>query len=98
MPKDVEKVDLKKPQEMAYVFSGAYTPISCRLVEQVSALPGHSDTWSANVCYETICMCNNVELFIKDLRYELWCLRFMTGQCKHSETLEGSFFLFKWVD
>lgn len=35
VPKDVEKVDLKKPQEMAYVFSGAYTPISCRIVEQV---------------------------------------------------------------
>jgi len=35
VPKDVDKVDLKKPQEMAYVFSGAYTPISCRFVEQV---------------------------------------------------------------
>lgn len=35
MPKDVDKIDLKNPQEMAYVFSGAYTPISCRLVEQV---------------------------------------------------------------
>ncbi|KAL9987004.1 hypothetical protein ACROYT_G001238 [Oculina patagonica] len=35
VPKDVDKVDLKNPQEMAYVFSGAYTPISCRLVEQV---------------------------------------------------------------
>jgi len=35
VPKDVDKIDLKNPQEMAYVFSGAYTPISCRLVEQV---------------------------------------------------------------
>lgn len=70
MPKDVEKVDLKKPQEMAYVFSGAYTPISCRLVEQVSAPSGHSDKWPANVCYETICIYNHVELSIKDLRYE----------------------------
>ena len=39
VPKDVEKVDLKKPQEMAYVFSGAYTPISCRIVEQVNSRP-----------------------------------------------------------
>ena len=38
MPKDGDKIDLKNPQEMAYVFSGAYTPISCRLVEQVSAV------------------------------------------------------------
>ena len=36
VPKDVDKIDLKNPQEMAYVFSGAYTPISCRLVEQVN--------------------------------------------------------------
>ncbi|KAJ7322017.1 Vacuolar protein sorting-associated protein 33B [Desmophyllum pertusum] len=35
VPKDVDKIDLKRPKEMAYVFSGAYTPISCRLVEQV---------------------------------------------------------------
>ncbi|XP_067016760.1 vacuolar protein sorting-associated protein 33B-like isoform X1 [Acropora muricata] len=35
IPKDAGKVDLKNPTEMAYVFSGAYTPISCRLVEQV---------------------------------------------------------------
>lgn len=35
VPKDGDKIDLKKPQDMAYVFSGAYTPISCRLLEQV---------------------------------------------------------------
>lgn len=35
MPKDVGKIDLKNPQDMSYVFSGAYTPISCRLIEQV---------------------------------------------------------------
>lgn len=36
VPKDVGKIDLKNPQDMSYVFSGAYTPISCRLIEQVS--------------------------------------------------------------
>ncbi|XP_058972435.2 vacuolar protein sorting-associated protein 33B-like isoform X1 [Pocillopora verrucosa] len=35
VPKDVGKIDLKNPQDMSYVFSGAYTPISCRLIEQV---------------------------------------------------------------
>lgn len=48
MPKDVEKVDLKKPQEMAYVFSGAYTPISCRIVEQVCVLSTYRDKWPLN--------------------------------------------------
>lgn len=35
IPKDADKIDLKNPKQMAYVFSGAYTPISCKLVEQV---------------------------------------------------------------
>ena len=46
VPKDVNAVDLKNPQEMSYVFSGAYTPISCKLIEQVSALPTHDNKTS----------------------------------------------------
>ncbi|XP_056021791.1 vacuolar protein sorting-associated protein 33B-like isoform X1 [Ostrea edulis] len=30
-----EDIDLKNPTDMSYVFSGAYTPLSCKLVEQV---------------------------------------------------------------
>lgn len=29
--------DLKVPRDMAYVFSGAYVPLSCRIIEQVGA-------------------------------------------------------------
>lgn len=30
--------DLKVPRDMAYVFSGAYVPLSCRVIEQVRAV------------------------------------------------------------
>nr|XP_011447876.2 vacuolar protein sorting-associated protein 33B isoform X4 [Crassostrea gigas]XP_034325604.1 vacuolar protein sorting-associated protein 33B isoform X3 [Crassostrea gigas] len=30
-----DDIDLKNPTDMSYVFSGAYTPLSCKLVEQV---------------------------------------------------------------
>lgn len=29
--------DLKLPRDMAYVFSGAYVPLSCKIIEQVSS-------------------------------------------------------------
>ncbi|XP_044135433.1 vacuolar protein sorting-associated protein 33B [Bufo gargarizans] len=32
--------DLKTPKDMAYVFSGAYTPLSCKIIEQVLARKG----------------------------------------------------------
>ena len=35
VPKAGDQYDLQNPTDMAYVFSGAYTPISCRLVEEV---------------------------------------------------------------
>jgi hypothetical protein len=35
VPKAGDQYNLQKPTDMAYVFSGAYTPISCRLVEEV---------------------------------------------------------------
>jgi beta-lactamase regulating signal transducer with metallopeptidase domain len=31
-----EDINLKSPTDMSYVFSGAYSPLSCKLVEQVS--------------------------------------------------------------
>lgn len=30
-----DDIDLKNPTDMSYVFIGAYTPLSCKLVEQV---------------------------------------------------------------
>lgn len=29
--------DLKMPRDMAYVFGGAYVPLSCKIIEQVSS-------------------------------------------------------------
>lgn len=36
--------DLKVPRDMAYVFSGAYTPLSCKLMEQVGPGRGGAGT------------------------------------------------------
>lgn len=38
VPKSDEEYDLRVPRDMAYIFSGAYVPLSCRLIEQVSEL------------------------------------------------------------
>uniref|UniRef100_A0A3Q4BM91 VPS33B late endosome and lysosome associated n=1 Tax=Mola mola TaxID=94237 RepID=A0A3Q4BM91_MOLML len=35
VPKSDEEYDLRVPRDMAYIFSGAYIPLSCKLVEQV---------------------------------------------------------------
>ncbi|XP_013390151.2 vacuolar protein sorting-associated protein 33B-like [Lingula anatina] len=35
IPKDTENLDLRFPTDMSYVFGGAYTPLSCKLVEQI---------------------------------------------------------------
>ncbi|XP_077173964.1 vacuolar protein sorting-associated protein 33B [Paroedura picta] len=35
IPRMAGEYDLKAPRDMAYVFSGAYTPLSCKMVEQV---------------------------------------------------------------
>lgn len=35
VPKSGEEYDLRVPRDMAYVFSGAYIPLSCKLIEQV---------------------------------------------------------------
>ncbi|KAK3094955.1 hypothetical protein FSP39_008319 [Pinctada imbricata] len=37
-----EDIDLKRPTNMAYVFSGAYSPLSCKLIEQVLNKEGFS--------------------------------------------------------
>ncbi|XP_041371533.1 vacuolar protein sorting-associated protein 33B-like [Gigantopelta aegis] len=40
VPKSADEVNLKSPNDMSYVFSGAYTPLSCKLVEQVLTREG----------------------------------------------------------
>ncbi|XP_077450946.1 vacuolar protein sorting-associated protein 33B isoform X1 [Stigmatopora argus] len=35
VPKSDDEYDLRVPKDMAYVFSGAYVPLSCKLIEQV---------------------------------------------------------------
>ncbi|XP_034053456.1 vacuolar protein sorting-associated protein 33B [Gymnodraco acuticeps] len=35
VPRSDEEYDLRVPRDMAYIFSGAYVPLSCKLVEQV---------------------------------------------------------------
>ena len=35
VPKSDEEYDLRVPKDMAYIFSGAYIPLSCKLIEQV---------------------------------------------------------------
>ncbi|GAB1606185.1 vacuolar protein sorting-associated protein 33B-like [Argonauta hians] len=42
VPKSAEDINLKSPRDMSYVFSGAYTPTSCRLVEEVLNRNGFS--------------------------------------------------------
>lgn len=47
VPKSDEEYDLRVPRDMAYIFSGAYVPLSCKLVEQVgntSSGPGFCRT------------------------------------------------------
>ncbi|XP_018427116.1 PREDICTED: vacuolar protein sorting-associated protein 33B [Nanorana parkeri] len=40
IPRVEGEYDLKIPKDMAYVFSGAYIPLSCKLIEQVLARKG----------------------------------------------------------
>ncbi|XP_056134403.1 vacuolar protein sorting-associated protein 33B isoform X2 [Lampris incognitus] len=35
VPKSDEEYDLRVPRDMAYIFSGAYIPLSCKLIDQV---------------------------------------------------------------
>ncbi|XP_028256867.1 vacuolar protein sorting-associated protein 33B [Parambassis ranga] len=42
VPKSDEEYDLRVPRDMAYIFSGAYVPLSCKLIEQVLERDGWS--------------------------------------------------------
>lgn len=42
VPKSDEEYDLRVPRDMAYIYSGAYVPLSCKLIEQVL----ERDSWA----------------------------------------------------
>lgn len=44
IPKSGEEYDLRVPRDMAYIFSGAYIPLSCKLIEQVGVPQTSSQT------------------------------------------------------
>ena len=48
VPKSDEEYDLRVPRDMAYIFSGAYVPLSCKLVEQASK---RLEAWCHMACW-----------------------------------------------
>lgn len=40
VPKSDKDYDLRVPKDMAYIFSGAYITLSCKLIEQVRKAAG----------------------------------------------------------
>ena len=48
VPKSSDDVNLKNPNDMSYVFSGAYTPMLCKLVDQVSDQVSAAKTMTVN--------------------------------------------------
>lgn len=46
VPKSDEEYNLRVPRDMAYIFSGAYIPLSCKLIEQV---------WKIRIIYYKSC-------------------------------------------
>ncbi|KAF0042807.1 hypothetical protein F2P81_004144 [Scophthalmus maximus] len=52
VPKSDEEYDLRVPRDMAYIFSGAYVPLSCKLVEQshlIDGLMGIIGVWEESI-------------------------------------------------
>lgn len=38
IPRSPELINLKSPNDMSYVFSGAYSPLMCKIIEQVMVM------------------------------------------------------------
>ncbi|XP_029000592.1 vacuolar protein sorting-associated protein 33B [Betta splendens] len=83
-----EEYDLRIPRDMAYIFSGAYVPLSCKLIEQVlerdgwtgleeviRLLNGHEFTGPG---------CNGVDLGVKNDAQRIILVMFLGG-CTFSE-------------
>uniref|UniRef100_A0A8C2E054 VPS33B late endosome and lysosome associated n=1 Tax=Cyprinus carpio TaxID=7962 RepID=A0A8C2E054_CYPCA len=66
IPKSGEEYDLRVPRDMAYVFSGAYIPLRCKLIGQVL----ERDGWTG--LEEVARMLNGQEFAVKGLNKEFF--------------------------
>ncbi|XP_009992598.1 PREDICTED: vacuolar protein sorting-associated protein 33B [Chaetura pelagica] len=64
IPRVDGEYDLKMPRDMAYVFSGAYIPLSCKIIEQVLERRG----WQG--LEEVVRLLNSNEFSVSDMREE----------------------------
>uniref|UniRef100_A0A671K4C8 Vacuolar protein sorting-associated protein 33B-like n=1 Tax=Sinocyclocheilus anshuiensis TaxID=1608454 RepID=A0A671K4C8_9TELE len=83
VPKSGEEYDLRVPRDMAYVFSGAYIPLSCKLIEQVM----ERDGWTG--LEEVARMLNGQEFAVTEARNKTDAQRIVLvmflGGCTYSE-------------
>uniref|UniRef100_A0A665WRY0 VPS33B late endosome and lysosome associated n=1 Tax=Echeneis naucrates TaxID=173247 RepID=A0A665WRY0_ECHNA len=83
VPKSDEEYDLRVPRDMAYIFSGAYIPLSCKLIEQVL----ERDSWTG--LEEVTKLLNGHEFAFTDLRAKSDAQRIILvmflGGCTFSE-------------
>uniref|UniRef100_A0A673WF61 VPS33B late endosome and lysosome associated n=1 Tax=Salmo trutta TaxID=8032 RepID=A0A673WF61_SALTR len=83
VPKSDEEYDLRVPRDMAYIFSGAYIPLSCKLIEQVL----ERDGWTG--LEEVTRMLNGHEFAVTDARVKTDSQRIILvmflGGCTFSE-------------
>uniref|UniRef100_A0A8C1JGD4 VPS33B late endosome and lysosome associated n=1 Tax=Cyprinus carpio TaxID=7962 RepID=A0A8C1JGD4_CYPCA len=83
VPKSGEEYDLRVPRDMAYVFSGAYIPLSCKLIEQVL----ERDGWTG--MEEVTRMLNGQEFAVTEARSKTDAQRIVLvmflGGCTFSE-------------
>uniref|UniRef100_A0A673K9E1 Vacuolar protein sorting-associated protein 33B n=1 Tax=Sinocyclocheilus rhinocerous TaxID=307959 RepID=A0A673K9E1_9TELE len=83
VPKSGEEYDLRVPRDMAYVFSGAYIPLSCKLIEQVL----ERDGWTG--LEEVTRMLNGQEFAVTEARNKTDAQRIVLvmflGGCTFSE-------------
>uniref|UniRef100_A0A8C6TTN6 VPS33B late endosome and lysosome associated n=1 Tax=Neogobius melanostomus TaxID=47308 RepID=A0A8C6TTN6_9GOBI len=75
----VEDYDLHVPKDMAYVFSGAYVPLSCRLIEQVL----DRESWSG--MEEVTRLLNGHEFNVTGTSQSQLILVLFLGGCTFSE-------------
>ncbi|TWW67654.1 Vacuolar protein sorting-associated protein 33B [Takifugu flavidus] len=88
VPKSDKDYDLRVPKDMAYIFSGAYNALSCKIIEQVL----ERDSWTGleevtrliNSPEFTVTVSNNAELSPKSDAQRIIFVMFLGG-CTFSE-------------
>ncbi|XP_014663925.1 PREDICTED: vacuolar protein sorting-associated protein 33B-like isoform X3 [Priapulus caudatus] len=81
----IEEVDLKNATDMSYVFSGAFTPITCRLVEKILAKEGFDGLDDVMKLLPGPKFCNIKAKSVKDYRFIIATTAIITG----TRLLEG---------